>query len=169
MQSLRTAQRLSAYNRTVFEKYLRSAVRRGWKAACKDRGTGHLSIKNTLVHILNVHEAWMVAVAQGRWEVFDVPGRRGPDVHSWAELRKYRDRVWKGVDTLMAVLTDASLRRPVKAPWMPGKYTLEDAFFQTSFEQAHHLGEIIGVYWQADWPPAPMTWIENQGRSGRRR
>jgi uncharacterized damage-inducible protein DinB len=164
-----TIRRLVDYNRRVFDRYLRSAVRRGWKAATKNRETGHRSIKDTLMHILNVHEAWLVAIAQDRWEVFDTPGRRGDAVRSWAELRKYRDRVWHEIDTLMGRLTEADLRRRVKAPWMPGKYTLEDAFFQTSFEQAHHLGEIIGVYWQADWTPASMTWIENQPRSARRR
>lgn len=159
--------RLIAYDRKVFERYLRSAEHRGWKAAAADRGTGHLSIKDTLVHILNVHEAWLVAVAQSRWEIFDAPGRRGGEVRSWTELRRYRDRVWKGQDELLADLTEAQLRRRVKAPWMPGGYTLADAFFQISFEQAHHLGEIIGVYWQSDWSPPSMTWIENRPPSRR--
>jgi uncharacterized damage-inducible protein DinB len=167
MSELTTLTRLLAYDRAVFERYLRSAERRGWKAAISNRETGHLSIKNTLVHILNVHEAWLVAVAQHRWEIFDAPGRRGEEVRSWADLRRYRDRVWKGQDELLAHLSEAHLRRRVTAPWMPGGYTLADAFYQISFEQAHHLGEIIGVYWQADWSPPPMTWIENRPRGGR--
>jgi uncharacterized damage-inducible protein DinB len=150
-----------AYDRVVFERYLLSVTRLGWKDATRDRGTGHLSLKNTLVHVLNVHEAWLVAIAQARWEVFEAPGRRPEEVRSFAELRAYRDRVWGGIDTLLGHLTERNLARRVKAPWMPGRYTLEDAFFQSSFEQAHHLGEIIGVYWQADRTPPKMTWIEN--------
>ncbi len=45
---------------------------------------------------------------------------------------------------------------------MPGRYTVEDGCFQASFEQAHHLGEIIAVFWQQDWNPPPMTWIQNR-------
>lgn len=161
MGEVRSAQRLVAYNRTVFEKFERAVARRGWKEASANREIGHLSLKNTLVHILNVHEAWLIAVAQGRWEIFDAPGRQPDEVRSLADLRRYRARVWEGVDRLMATLTPAQLRSRVKAPWMPGEYTLEDAVYQVSFEQAHHLGEIIGALWQADWRPPEMTWIRN--------
>lgn len=143
--------------------------RHGWTEATANREIGHLSLKNTLVHILNVHEAWLVAIAQGRWEVFDQPGRRGEEVRSWKELGAYRDRVTNGIDDLLSDLTESRLSRRVRAPWMPGVYTLEDAFLQPTIEQAHHLGEVIAVYWQRNWKPPPMTWIENlrQGR-GRR-
>ncbi len=69
---------LVAYNRSVFERFERSIARRPWRAATADRGIGHGSLKDTLVHILNVQEAWLVAVAQEKWEVFDAPCSRGP-------------------------------------------------------------------------------------------
>ncbi len=161
MSKLENVRRTLDYDRTVFARYERAVARLGWKEAAADHGTGHGSLKNTLVHILNVREAWLVAIAQDRWEVFEEPGRQPNDVHSWAEFRKYRDRTRRGVDALMARLTEADLGRRVKAPWMPGTYTLEDAFYQSSYEQAHHLGEIIAVFWQADRRPPKMTWIEN--------
>ncbi len=155
---------LVAYNRSVFDRFVRSLERRPWAQSTSDSGIGHGSLKDTLVHILNVHEAWMVAVAQGRWDVFDRPDRRATAVRSWRDLRAYRDRVWAGVDELLATVTDRKLRQRVKAPWMPGRYTLRDAFFQASIEQAHHLGEIIGVLWQHHREPPSMTWIENLPR-----
>ncbi len=154
--------RLVAYDRRVFDRFERAVVRRGWKEADRDRGTGHLSFKNTLVHILNVREAWFVAIDQGRWEIFDEPGRQPDKVGSFAELRRYRRRVWSEVDRFVAGLRETDLDRRVKAPWMPGRYTVEDSFYQASFEEAHHLGEIIGAFWQQDWTPPKMTWIENQ-------
>ena len=170
MSRLRAVRRLEAYNQRVFGRFEQSVRRHGWAAAVKNREIGHLSLKDTLVHILNVHEAWLVAIPQERWEVFDAPGRRPTDVRSWADLRKYRERVWSGVQAFLGPLTEAKLARRVKAPWMPGRYTLEDAFYQVTIEQAHHLGEIIGAYWQSDWKPPDMTWIENQpGRRVRRR
>ena len=161
MSRLENVRRILAYDRAVFARYERAVTRLGWKEATSDHGTGHLSLKNTLVHILNVREAWLVAISQGRWEVFDQPGRQPNDVRSWAEFRKYRDRTRRTVDELMGSLTEADLGRRVKAPWMPGTYTLEDAFYQSSYEQAHHLGEIIAMFWQADRRPPKMTWIEN--------
>ncbi|HYK92844.1 MAG TPA: DinB family protein [Thermoplasmata archaeon] len=159
MVDLEVVRDLVAYNRAVFGRFQRSIQRRPWKAVTADRGTGHLSLKDTLVHILNVHEAWLVAVAQGQWEVFDEPGRRASEIGSWSAFRTYERKVWVGVDRLLTSLSASDLRRRVRAPWMPGRYTLGDAFFQTTIEQAHHLGEVIAVYWQNDWRPPEMTWI----------
>jgi uncharacterized damage-inducible protein DinB len=159
--SLQTVRRLIAYNHSVFGRFERSLARRPWKEITADRGIGHLSSKNTLVHILNVEEAWLVAVAQDRWKIFETPGRRPDEVGSWKELRAYRDRVWSEVKVFCEGLTERKLAARVKAPWMPGTYTLEDAFFQVTIEQAHHLGEVIAVYWQRDRSPPDMTWIEN--------
>jgi uncharacterized damage-inducible protein DinB len=167
VSDLRNVRRLTAYNRRVFERYERALKNWGWKEATRDRGIGHLTLKDTLVHILNVHEAWLVAVAQGRWDVFDQPGRRPQEVRSWIDLRKYRERVWQEVDVYLERLSENDLNRTVKAPWMLGKYALKDVFFQISFEQAHHLGEFIGAYWQADRRPPKMTWIENLPGSSR--
>lgn len=147
------------YDRRAFEAFERGIKRLGWSQATKDRGIGHLSLKDTLVHILNVHEAWLVGAATGNWEFAKDQSRRRANIRSWSDLRRYRERVWAGIDELMEGLTDAQLRRRVKVSWIKGRYTLEDGFFQTSFEQAHHLGEIIGAYWQMDRTPPQMMWI----------
>ena len=151
--------RLVQYDRRTFETFERGIRRKGWQAAIANRGIGHNSFKDTLVHILNVHEAWLIGAAQGRWDFFEDPSRKRENVRSWVDLSHYRKRVWTGIDDLMSGLTDQRLRRRVKVPWMPGRYTLSDAFFQTSFEQAHHLGEIIGAYLQMDETPPQMMWI----------
>jgi uncharacterized damage-inducible protein DinB len=161
MSRVETVIRLVEYDRNVFDRFERSVRRKGWAAATANRGIGHLSLKNTLVHILNVREAWLVAVAQGKWGIYRQRGRRPNGIHSWREFDRYRKKVRKDVDELSAGLTERKLARRVRAPWMPGTYTLEDAFYQVSYEQAHHLGEIIGAYWQVGWRPPKMTWIEN--------
>ncbi len=162
MTSVDSVRRLVRYDRLAFESFERGTKRLGWKEATKNREIGHLSFKDTLVHILNVHEAWLVAAAQDRWEVGKDPTRRRENVKSWADLRKYRDRVWSGIDLLMDDLSESRLKSRVKVPWMSGRYTLEDAFFQSSFEQAHHIGEIIGAFWQMDKAPPQMMWIPLQ-------
>lgn len=164
--SIETAQRLSAYNFAVFARYVRAARRMRWRTATGDRGTGHRSIFQTLVHILNVHEVWMIYIVQGRTKelqrLFLEPGRKPTD---WKSFDAYSGRVWKGIDEYVTALVPPTLTHRVKAPWMPGTYTVGDAVLQTTFEQAHHLGEIIGIYWQGDRAPPEMTWIDvNRGR-----
>jgi len=151
--------RLIEYDRRAFVSFERGLARRGWPEAVRDRGIGHGSYKDTLVHILNVHEAWFVAIIQGRWEIFDDPARRPRNIRSWSDLRRYRSKVWRGIDEFLAHATESELRRRVRAPWMPGRYTVEDGVFQASFEQAHHLGEIIGACWRSGRAPPQMMWL----------
>lgn len=151
--------RLVTYDRRTFESFERGIKRLGWEEAVKEREIGHHSFKDTLVHVLNVHEVWLVAAAQERWEVFEDPSRRKANVKSWADLDRYRRRVWKGIDELVSGLKDADLKRRVAVDWFKSRYTLQDAFFQTSFEQAHHFGEVIAAYWQEDKAPPQMMWI----------
>lgn len=159
MSHVRVIERLITYDRRAFDNFLQGLQRRGWHEATKNREIGHGSIKNTMVHILNVHEWLLVGVAQGKPELLKNPGATPRSVQSWAELRRYRTRVWREMDALMRSLTEAKLRRRIKVPWLPGNYTLEDVFFQASFEQAHHLGEVIAAYWQTDTAPPQMMWV----------
>ena len=159
MSLVNTISRLVTYDSLSFENFRKGLERRGWEEAVKDRGIAHDSFKNTMVHILNVHEWLLVGGAQGKTELWSKPTRKQVDVRSWSELRLYRSLVWKEIEPLMAGLTESRLHRPVKVPWLPGKYDLEALFFQASFEQAHHLGEIIGAYWQINVAPPQMMWI----------
>ena len=143
--AIEAVSRLATYNQLTFDAYERGIKRRGWAAAVEEREIGHHSFKDTLVHILNVHEVWMVAAPQNKWDIFDDPTRRKDHINSWKKLERYRDRVWAAMDRQVSGLTEAKLRRRVKVPWFNGRYTLEDAFYQSSFEQAHHIGEIIGA------------------------
>jgi uncharacterized damage-inducible protein DinB len=155
-----TARNLARYNAAAFERYSRAARRLPWREAAANKGTGHLSIFRTLVHILNVHEVWMIYIVQGRTReldrLFEQTYRRPKN---WKDFEAYSRRVWKGIDGYVKTLTPARLAHRVKAPWMPGAYTVGDAVLQTTFEQAHHLGEIIGIYWQRDKAPPQMMWI----------
>jgi uncharacterized damage-inducible protein DinB len=148
------------YDQRAFASFEGSLTRLGWAKATANHEIAHRSLKDTLVHILNVHEVWLVAAAQDRWdEVAGNPLRKPAAVRSFADLRRYRASVWKSIRPTVDGLSERGLDRRVRVPWIPGRYTLEDAFYQTSFEQAHHLGEVIAVYWQMDRRPPQMMWI----------
>ena len=151
--------RLIDYDRHVFEAYERGIHRLGWSEAVKNHEIAHLSYKDTLVHILNVHESLLMAVAQGQKEVWKDPSRKRENIRSWKDLQNYRKRVWKGIDDLVASLSDKKLKSIQKIPWFSGSHTLEDVIFQASFEQVHHLGEIQAVYWQLEKTPPQMMYI----------
>ncbi len=157
------ARRLFAYNRRLFEKYSRAIRKLPWNDASRSREIGHQSLFQTLVHILNVHEVWIGYILQDRnsdpelEKLFGDTARKPKD---WAGFMSYNRRVWKTVDEYLESLTAREMSRTVHAFWMPGKYVVADGLMQTTFEQAHHLGEIIGALWQQDIEPPTMTWIE---------
>ena len=152
-----------AYNRAVFERFARRVRRLPRREATRRRGIGHESLLETLVHILNVHEVWLAYIVRGRnsdaalQRLFDDASRHPQD---WKGFDAYAARVWKEVEATASRLTTRDLDRTVSAFWMPGRYTVRDALLQTTIEEAHHLGEIIGALWQDDVRPPDMTWIE---------
>ena len=129
------------------------------REALRDRGIGMLSLKDTLLHIVRVHDAWLNYIVPG-----DLAGLRASHdvfqrVRTPREVHAYMRAAWRPIARRMARLTERELARVVKAPWMPGRYTLADALMQCSLEQAHHIGEIIGAMWQEDTACPQMMWI----------
>lgn len=161
------------YNRAIFDRYVRKVRRLPGRSATRRRGIGHESLFDTLVHILHVQEVWMVYIVRGRNSdreleaLFHDPVRKP---RSWEEFDAYSNRVWAGVEETLEGLTPARLGRTVRAFWMPGQYTVRDALLQTTFEEAHHIGEIIGAFWQDDRAPPDMTWLDlRRARTRRQR
>jgi uncharacterized damage-inducible protein DinB len=160
------------YDRAVFDRYVRRVRRLAWAAAKRKRGIGHESLFATLVHILNVQEAWLVYIVRGRNsdaeldQLFHDASRRPKD---WRGFVAYRRRIEREVDATVRGWTPRDLGRRVSVFWMPGQYTVRDAVLQVTFEEAHHLGEIIGALWQDDIEPPDMTWLDLRRADARRR
>jgi uncharacterized damage-inducible protein DinB len=154
------ARAIAEYNRAVFERFVRKVRRLPGVGAMRERGIGHESLFRTLVHILNVHEVWMAYVVRGRTTdkelgaLFDDATRKPT---TWKGFNAYAARVWGEVDTTVRELKSRDLDRRVSVFWMRGRYTVRDALLQTTLEQAHHLGEIIGAPWQDDSVPPDMN------------
>jgi uncharacterized damage-inducible protein DinB len=162
LRSLSEVHRLIDYDRAVFDRFVRRLSRLPWAEVSREREIGHRTLFGTLVHILHVQEVWMVYLVRGRTrELPALFAESARQPTTWKEFRAYSQRVWTGVDATVGKLTVRDLDRRVRAPWFPkGRYTVGDAVLQTTLEEAHHLGEIIGALWQDDRPSPPMTWIE---------
>ena len=164
------ARDLFEYNRAVFDRFVRRLSRLPWKVVSRNREVGHLSLFKTLVHILNVQEVWLEYAVPGRGsEMKALFDRENRHPTSWKEFRAYSDRVWKGAEAVVGRLSDRDLERRVRVPWFEGRYTVYDALLQTTIEQAHHLGEIIGALWQDDLASPDMTWLDLRLAPGKRR
>jgi len=149
------------YDRTLFDTYVRRIRRLPKKITHRNLGIGHGSMIATLTHILNVQESWLLYIIPRRQREIDAlwqdPARKPKD---WKEFDAYAARVWDGIEARLPTLTDQELHRRVKAFWMPGRCTVRDAVLQISFEEAHHIGELIGAMWRLNIEPPTMTWIE---------
>ena len=165
------ARTLYDYNRAVFDRFVRKVRNLPGRGATRKRGIGHESLLDTLVHVLNVHEVWVLYILPGRTSdkelgaLFDDP-RRKPK--NWKDFDAYARRVWAGIDAALSRETSRSLGRRVKVFWMRGTYTARDGLLQATVEQAHHLGEVIGALWQDDIQPPEMTWIDVHRELARR-
>jgi uncharacterized damage-inducible protein DinB len=158
------ARELFAYNEQVFGRFARRVRRMSLREARRRREIGHQSYFDTLVHILNVHEVWLGYILPGRGsdaELERLFADRSRHPTDWRGFATYARRVWALGHAYLARATPAALARPARAFWMPGRYSASDALWQVSFEEAHHLGEIIGALWQRDIEPPAMTWIDN--------
>lgn len=159
------------YDRAVFGRFVRRVRNLPGREAFRPRGIGHESLFDTLVHVLNVTEVWLVYIVRGRDSdkeldaLFEDSSRHPRD---WKGFDAYAKRVWSGADETVRGLTPRALARRVKAFWMPGRYTVRDALWQTTLEEAHHLGEVIGALWQDDRRPPDMTWIDVRRTPARR-
>ncbi len=173
VRSAAEARELLDYNRAVFDRFARRVARLPRRAAFAEREIGHHTLFATLVHILHVHEAWLVYIVPGRTrELTRRFSERDRHPTDWKGLRAYSARVWSSAAETVDHLSGRDFARTVRAPWMPGTYTVGDAFLQTTLEEAHHLGEVIAALWQADVASTRMTWIEvtrGPGRGAARR
>jgi uncharacterized damage-inducible protein DinB len=85
------------YNHAVFDRFVRRVRHLPGKAATRPRGIGHESMFETLVHVLNVQEVWLVYIVRGRntdkelGALFDDPSRH--------------PTTWKGFDAYAATNT----------------------------------------------------------------
>ncbi len=121
----------------------------------------HHSMKNIFVHILVVYDGWL---NRGTDETRkDVPWQeyKGENYYSMKEAGVFMDKVLKNAETVLSTLTPEKLASNVQAPWFDVSIKMCDALMQITFEQAHHLGEIIALLWQRNIEPPEMTWFDN--------
>ena len=148
------------YNWHVLQDYCDALSNLPAEELLKNREASYHSMKNIFFHILGVHDGWLNVTAQGESANPPFYEKDFDDVRTMSELRDYMEKIVAKEEQFLETLTDKDLDRPVKAAWKDRPYPLRDALLQVTFEQAHHVGELIALYWQQDIEPPEMTWVD---------
>jgi uncharacterized damage-inducible protein DinB len=149
------------YNWRVLRDYCDGLSKLPEDAVRKNREATYHSMKNIFFHIVGVHDGWLNVTVQGASadpKVYEAEDFES--IQTMGELRGYMEKVIAKEETFLSTLKDKDLERPVQPSWKERPHALRDALLQVTFEQAHHLGELIALFWQQDIEPPEMTWID---------
>ena len=148
------------YNWQVLRDYSEALGKLPTSELQKNREATHNSLKNIFHHLLSVHDGWLNVTAQG---ASADPAVRERDVNEFAsmeELQAYMEKIIAKEGQWLAKLTDEDLDTLIRPEWKERPHPIRDALLQVTFEQAHHVGELIALLWQMDVEPPEMTWID---------
>ncbi|TLZ53292.1 MAG: DinB family protein [Methanobacteriota archaeon] len=160
MMSVADFQSIYAYNWQVLRDYAAALSKLPETELTKNREATHESLKNIFHHILSVHDGWLNVTVQRASADPVVREMDFDEVRSMDVLRDYMEKIIKKEEGFFVTLSDRDLGRPVQPEWKTRPHALRDALLQVTFEQAHHLGELIALFWQMDVEPPEMTWID---------
>jgi uncharacterized damage-inducible protein DinB len=153
-------QSMYEYNWRVLRDYCDALAKLPKDALLKNREATHGSMKNIFHHILSVHDGWLNVTAQGASADPAMREKDFDEVRSMEPLRDYMEKIIAKEDRFLQKLKDKDLDRGIQPEWKERPHPLRNALLQVTFEQAHHTGELIALFWQQDVEPPEMTWID---------
>lgn len=148
------------YNWWVMREYGVALAKLPREELVKSREATHESIVHIFHHILSVHDGWLNVTAQGASADSAMRERDWDEVESMDDLRAYMEKIIAKEKRFLASLSDKDLDRPIQPEWKTRPHPLRDGLMQVTLEQAHHLGELIALFWQMDIEPPEMTWVD---------
>jgi len=152
---------LFTYNHTVRQDYIDAFKRNlSWEDLIKNRETGWLSLKDTLLHIIWVEDSWVNYSIQG----LEDPNRPFPysEYNSWNAIDDYNVTSTLKINNYLNSLRPDDLWRPVSRLNIDGirrTTIVRDVLIHVMTEELHHRGEIIAILWQMNFQPPDMGWL----------
>ena len=148
------------YSHVLRNRYLEELAILPWEEVEKSRGASFDSMKNILLHTLDVEDRMVNYVIPGRAKQWV---SRSPDEFANIDsIRKRAKEVESKSRAYVARITPAELERKVevsRAGMSPVSVRVEDILIHVVFENVHHFGELIALLWQIDVEPPHMGWI----------
>jgi len=149
------------YNHTVRQNYIDVFKEKlSWEDMIKNRQTGWLSLKDTLLHIIWVEDSWINYSIQD----LEDPNRPFPysNYNSWNAIDDYNLSSTLKINNYLSSLTANDLRRPVSRinnDRVKRTTIVRDVLIHVMTEELHHRGEIIAILWQMNFQPPDMGWL----------
>jgi uncharacterized damage-inducible protein DinB len=149
------------YNHTVRQNYIDAFKQKlSWEDMIKNRETGWLSLKDTLLHIIWVEDSWINYSIQG----LEDPNRPFPysSYNSWNIIDDYNLNSTSKIKNYFDSLRPNDLWRPVSRLNIDGirrTTIVREVLIHVIAEELHHRGEIIAILWQMNFQPPDMGWL----------
>ena len=149
------------YNHTVRQNYIDVFKEKlSWEDMIKNRQTGWLSLKDTLLHIIWVEDSWINYSIQD----LEDPNKPFPysNYNSWNAIDDYNLSSTLKINNYLSSLTANDLRRPVSRinnDRVKRTTIVRDVLIHVMTEELHHRGEIIAILWQMNFQPPDMGWL----------
>ena len=149
------------YNHTVRQNYIDAFKQKlSWEDMIKNRETGWLSLKDTLLHIIWVEDSWINYSIQG----LEDPNRPFPysSYNSWNIIDDYNLNSTSKIKNYFDSLRPNDLWRPVSRLNIDGirrTTIVREVLIHVIVEELHHRGEIIAILWQMNFQPPDMGWL----------
>ena len=151
--------KLILYVHASRRRYLQTLKELRWEEVVKDRGASFSSIRDILLHALNIEDRMINYVATGKAQEW-VQGDVGKFV-DFSSIEKRMNEVEGKVDAYLKTLSERELARDVTVPRRRGPPSImkvEDILVHVAIENIAHMGEFITILWQIDKRPPFMSW-----------
>ena len=149
------------YNHKVRQNYIDAFKQNlSWQDVIKNRETGWLSLKDTLLHVIWVEDSWINYSIQG----LEDPNRPFPysNYDSWNAIDDYNLNSTLKINNYLSSLRPNDLWRPVSRINKDGirrSMIVRDVLIHVVTEELHHRGEMIAILWQMNIQPPDMGWL----------
>ncbi len=140
---------LFAYMAASRRRFLAKFRDLGWEEVTRNREATHHSMRNILLHMLDVEDSYLQEAIQGRpVEELD------PAQFETIERMEAHDReVARRTEEFFEKLAPEDLGREVYVEWWKEGYSMEHVLLHTFLDEMAHIGELICLMWQIDIEP----------------
>ncbi|MFQ5837494.1 MAG: DinB family protein [Thermoplasmata archaeon] len=142
---------LFAYMAASRRQFLTKFRELGWDEVTENREATHHSMRNILIHMLDVEDSYLQEVVLGN----DMTELDPESFKSFDETEVYNSEVTERTREFFATLSPEDLERKVSVPWWKGKakFRVEPILLHAFLDEMAHLGELICLMWQIGVEP----------------
>lgn len=132
----------------------------GWEEATRNREATHHSMRNILVHLMDVEDSYVQETLQGN----PVPELDPEDFGKFEDLEAYDRDLTARTMSYLETLPAEGLSRAISVKWWKSKrsFTVEQILLHAFLDEIAHIGELIALMWQMDeeppWTSIVRTW-----------